>query len=168
MSPLANTVEGISIIENDKLSKKAKKALCAIKKTQSILATGHISWKEAALLVESAVNQGIKNIIITHPIYQLIDMPLEIQKQLAKYPGVYIEQTYAMYLIDKIPIKKIANQIKEIGAENCILSSDMGQINSPSPSKALQNFCELLQEQGITSEELKMMGEENPKRILGI
>jgi len=38
-----------------------------------------------------------------------------------------------MYLIDKIPIKEIAEQIKEICPENCIISSDMGQAGNPDP-----------------------------------
>ncbi|MCC6005015.1 MAG: hypothetical protein LM590_11835 [Thermofilum sp.] len=36
------------------------------------------------LLVKEVVKMGIKRIIITHPIYQLINMPVEIQKELSK------------------------------------------------------------------------------------
>jgi len=73
-----------------------------------------------------------------------------------------------MYLIDNIPIKEIARQIKSVGAAKCIISSDIGQVNSPSPSAGLQDFCRLLLEEGITKEELKVMGETNPRKLLGI
>ena len=66
-----------------------------------------------------------------------------------------------------MPIEKIAEQIKYVGADNCILSSDMGQINSPAPSEALKKFTELLNQEGITEEELKIMGEQNPRKLIG-
>ncbi len=111
---------------------------------------------------------GITKIIVTHPIYQRIAMPLEVQQELARKEGVYIEQCYSMYLIDDIPLKEIAMQIKAIGAEKCLLTSDMGQINSPSPSQAIKTFTELLKEQGITEQELMVMGEVNPRKLLGL
>ena len=148
------------------LTEETTKVLRAIKKNNCILATGHVSWQDAKTLVRVALMVGIKKIIVTHPVYQLIDMPLEVQKELAQNEGVYIEQTYAMNLIDKIPISKIAEQIKTIGAANCIISSDVGQVNSPNPSEALRTFAMLLNQEGVSEKELKVMGEKNPEQIL--
>lgn len=167
-SRLSKEIKGIKIIDKQgKLIKDAIEVLKAIKENNCILATGHVSWQEAQVLVEEAVKLGIKKIIVTHPVYQLIDMPVEIQKELARCEGVYIEQNYAMYLIDKIPIKKIAEQIKFVGAGKCIISSDMGQVKSPAPSEAMSMFADLLLKEGITERELKLMGEENPGKIIG-
>jgi predicted TIM-barrel fold metal-dependent hydrolase len=120
------------------------------------------------LLVEEAVAMGIGRIIVTHPIYQRIAMPLEVQQELARKEGVYIEQCYSMYFIDDIPIKDIAMQIKAVGAEKCLLTSDMGQVNSPAPSVALRTFADLLKEQGLNEQELREMGEVNPRKLLGL
>jgi len=166
-SRLSKKIEGIRITnKNGELTDKTKNVLRAIKENNCILATGHVSWEEARILVKEANKIGIKKIIVTHPIYQLINMPINAQKELVKYDGVYIEQNYAMYSIDKIPIEQIAKQIKSIGVEKCIISSDVGQITSPSPSEALEEFTELLKQQGLTEKELKIMGEDNPRRIL--
>lgn len=166
-SRLSSEVKGIRIIDSKgRLTLEAKNVLKAVKDNNCILATGHVSWEEARVLVIEANKRGIRKIIVTHPIYQLIDMPIEVQKELAKYEGVYIEQNYAMYSIDKIPIKKIAEQIKSIGTEKCIISSDVGQITSPSPSEALEKFTELLKQQGVSEDELRMMGEKNPRKLL--
>lgn len=154
------------IKENDELTEETIGVLKAIKQNDCILATGHVSWKEAKILVEKANKMGIKRIIITHPIYQLIDMPIAVQKELGKYEGVYIEQSYAMHSIDKIPIEKIAEQIKYVGARKFIISSDMGQLTRPSPNEALEKFTELLKGQGITEDELIIMGEKNPRKLL--
>ncbi|MFA6072895.1 MAG: DUF6282 family protein [Candidatus Woesearchaeota archaeon] len=166
-SRLSDEIKGINIMDDKmNLIEDAKKVLKAIKDNNCILATGHVSSEEARILVIEANKLGIKKIIVTHPIYQQIDMPIEIQKELASYDGVYIEQNYAMYAIDKIPIERIVQQINAIGAEKCILSSDVGQINSPSPSEALEEFTELLEVQGISVEDLRTMGEINPRKLI--
>ncbi len=163
---LSKDVTPVRITKNGVLRKETLEVLKAIRKNKCILATGHISWQESVLLIKEALKMGISKIIITHPIYQLIDMPIEIQKELVKNKGVYIEQSYSMYLIDNISIEKISDQIKIIGPDSCIITSDMGQVNSPDPSKALQEFTELLKEKGITEEELRIMGEINPRKLI--
>lgn len=148
------------------IKEDVKKVLVAIKKTDAILATGHISWQESKKLVECAIKKfGIKRIIITHPIYQKINMPIGVQKELSA-TGAYIEQCYSMYAIDKISIAKIAEQIKAIGAKNCIISSDVGQIFSDNPSIALEKFMKLLEKEGISERELRLMLVNNPNRLI--
>lgn len=166
-SRLSKDIKPVKVLdENNELKEDTRKVLKAIKENDCILATGHLSYKESEKLVEEAVKMGIKRIIVTHPIYPPINMPIEMQKKLSRYEGVYMEQTFAMYLIDKIPIEKIAEQIKQIGAENCIISTDVGQINSPSPSKAMEIFTELLLQNGISKPEILIMGKENPLKLI--
>ena len=61
---------------------------------------------------------------------------------------------------------EIAQQIKAVGANSVILSSDVGQAFSPAPSQALYEFANLLFEQGISLDELKRMLVANPKKLL--
>lgn len=164
----ANTVCGLKITDrNGKIQKNVREVLEAIKKTNSILATGHISWQESDLLIKEALRLGIDSIIITHPIYQKIDMPVEMQKKFADN-GCFIEHCYSMYSIDKISIKKIAQQIKEIGYKKVILSSDVGQKFSPAPSEALYKLATLLSKEGITLKELNQMLVQNPNELIKI
>lgn len=145
--------------------KEVVDVLQMIKKTNSILATGHISAKESIKLVNKALNIGVKKVIITHPIYQKINMSVDDQIYLAK-KGCYIESCYSMYSIDKIPIDKIAFQIKKVGPDRIILSSDVGQKFSPNPSRALYLFSNLLLKKGVSLDMLKTMLVYNPKKIL--
>lgn len=132
----------------------------------AVLATGHIGSDESVLAAEYARGLGVQ-VVITHPIYQHINMPIETQKRLAK-AGCYLEQSYSMFSMDGIAIEKIAEQIKNVGADSVILSSDVGQEFSPSPSEALLDFAKKLMEVGITIEEIEKMLVENPKKILKI
>lgn len=163
----AKDVIPVKPIKNKKVTDNTLSVLKMIKKVNGVLATGHISWQESEILVKKTQKLGIKKIVITHPIYQRIDMPIDIQKKLAK-KGCFIEQSYSMYSIDKIPISKIVKHIKEIKPESIILSSDVGQPFSPSPSNALFKFSTLLKKEGITNDELITMMVKNPKKLLGI
>ncbi len=158
-------VKAVVILKNDKLTKVCIDVLKIIKRCNAILATGHISWQESKIVVNRAIKEGIKKIVITHPIYQYINMPIAVQKKLAR-KGCFIEQSYSMYSIDKIPISKIAQQIREVGSESVILSSDVGQKFSPPPSQALLDFASLLLKEGISKNELYRMLVINPKRLL--
>ncbi len=166
-SRLSSEVNGIKIIDNKRrLVPEARSVLQTIKDTDCILATGHVSWQEAQALVEEALGMGIRKIIITHPIYQLIAMPIEVQRELSKNNGVYVEHNYAMYSIDKIPIADIAEQIKYVTPKKCIISSDVGQPGSPSPSRALKTFAELLRENGLSNDDIEQMGATNPLKLI--
>lgn len=158
----ANDVESIRLTK-----KNVVEVLRIIKDCNATLATGHISWQESVRVVELAEKIGVKNIVITHPIYQKIAMPISIQKKLAK-KGCFMEQSYSMCSIDKIPIQKIAEQIKSVGYRNVILSSDMGQTFSPPPSQALYQFSTLLQKEGVDIKNLYQMLVINPKKLMKI
>lgn len=162
------SIKALTVFDGDKkISKETEGVLYTIKENGAILATGHLSWQESYELVKFAAKKiGIDKIIITHPIYQKIDMPIEIQKELAKL-GALIEHCYSMYSIDKIPIGKIVQQIKEVGVNNCILSSDVGQTFSKSPSESLTDFIALLEQEGIVEDEIKTMLIKNPVRLVG-
>ncbi len=163
----AETIKPIVIVDKKgNLTEDTLKVLEAIKKYDCVLATGHLSWKESLKLVSVAVKKyKIRRIIITHPIYQRIKMPVDVQIKLIKL-GAFIEHCYSMISIDKISVKKIAEQIRAVGPENCILSSDVGQIFSDSPSQALLEFSNLLLAQSISLPELKKMLCENPNKII--
>lgn len=162
---LSKDVSPVKIIENNQLTKETIEVLNVIKGYDCILATGHISSQEAEMLVKKAKEIGIKRIIVTHPIYQLIDMPVEKQKELADL-GAYLEMCVSMYTIDKIPIEKIVEQIKFVGAKRVILSSDVGQTFSKNSSEALEDFSNLLLSKGITEDEIKQMLINSPNKLI--
>jgi hypothetical protein len=71
-----------------------------------------------------------------------------------------------MYSIDNISIERLARQITSIGPERTILSSDVGQLQSASPSEALLQFCKLLVKGGIPVKWIETMLVTNPQAIL--
>jgi hypothetical protein len=158
----SDTIEPISVTREN-----IRPVLAAIKDMDSVLCTGHLSWQEAVTVTEEAMRIGISKIIITHPIYQRIDMPISIQKDLA-VAGCFIEHCYSMFSIDGISFEKMAEQIREVGINNIILSSDVGQMKSVSPDIALEDFGLNLMHLGFSVLDVEQMVVKNPKRILNI
>lgn len=165
-SRLSRDVKGIRVTDaSGKLTGAARAALRAVKDNGCVLATGHLSSEESQRLVSEAIGMGIGRIIITHPIYQLIGMPIEVQKEMTGAKGVYAEIPYSMYAIDGIGMDRIARDIRGVGPEKCIISSDVGQINMPGPSAALREFADLLKGSGIGDDDIRTMGSSNPRRL---
>ena len=155
---------------NNRLFEKCTKALNMAKRLNCVVATGHLSWPEAEILTIEALEMGCK-VILTHPMQKDIDMPLRVQVKLARM-GAMVEFCYVMYLDrdepEDYPLDLTAKYINEIGAQNCIISSDAGQLKNQGPSRCLKSFSELLYGQGITLEQLESMAVKNPRIILGI
>ena len=161
----SSEVKGIRITKDSRLTVEAVDVLQTIKKVGAVLATGHVSWQESQCLVEEARKMEIRSIIVTHPIYQLIEMPVVVQKELTQR-GAFIEVCYSMFSIDGVPIRKIADQIKTVGVESCIMSSDVGQVKSPSPSSAVFDFVKRLELEGFAQDDFYQMLVTNPHRLI--
>ena len=151
-------IEPINMLWKDwRLNKDIIKVLEVIKQNPNIiLATWHISKKEAKKVIDFALKIWIKNIILTHPIYSIFGYSIEEQKEIAKL-WVWLEMSSAMDYIDKISIKKIVNQIKEIWPKYFIISSDCWQSFAPWPSEALNNFCIKLYNNWLSEKDIELM-----------
>lgn len=163
-------VTPIKIVDKKgRLVPEAMTVLTTVKKTGCIIATGHLSWEEAAILTEKALKKGIK-VILTHATGRDIVMPLDVQKDLAD-KGAFVEYCYVFWRDrdnpEDYPPEETTNNIKEIGVEQCIITSDTGQLGNPSPSACLKEWVKLLGSHGLREDHFYQMLVENPKRILG-
>lgn len=165
--------EGISsppiTILNDKgeLTVETEKVLDIILKYEMILATGHLSHEETFALVKRANEKGIKKIIITHADFPTTFYSIEEQKQLVSL-GAIIEHTYTTWKTDKVDVETVIKQIKEIGAKDIVLGTDLGQTTAKYPDEGMLEFVELLLENGISEEEIKIMVKDNYEKLLGV
>jgi predicted metal-dependent phosphotriesterase family hydrolase len=84
--------------------------------------------------------------------------------------GAYVEFVYNG-LIGKskeFNFADYAKAIRFVGADHCILSSDMGQPANPLHPDALVAFFKGMKEQGFTQAEIDQMSKTNPARLLGL
>lgn len=162
----------LSPIDNQgQLLPEVYEILSLIKQHNMILGTGHLSRKEIFILVEEAVKEGVKKIVVNHPLTKAVGtrLPLEDQLSLAEM-GAYMDHCWvaSMPKHDGLSHEEFVEAIRTVGAENCILSSDFGQVHNPTPLEGFRDMLETLFESGLTAEELEMMIKKNPKKLLDI
>jgi hypothetical protein len=165
--------EGFSILNSEnKLVPEIDKILTLIKKYKMILASGHISPAETFALVEEALAKGISKIVITHPLtsdFLKQGLTLEDQLKLGKM-GAFIEHTYVGFLPNQLRLnpQDLVEAIRTVGAEHCIISTDLGQYDNPPASEGMRMFIGLLLQNGITEHEVELMAKLNPAKLLDL
>lgn len=165
--------EGISLLDSTgKLVAAMEPILALIKERDMILATGHISPEETFVLLNEARRIGIKKYIITHPTdteFSEKCFSIDELQQLAKM-GAFIEFTLVGLLPNEFchDPAKIARTIKTIGAEHCIISTDLGQPQNPLPVEGMRLLMATFLNQGISPKEIESMAKKNPAMLLNL
>jgi hypothetical protein len=164
--------------DGGELLPEVKEALQIIAKAKTrdsngdlVLATGHNSPHEVKLMVKEAVRVGVKHIIITHPLLDIVEMePKEIKELVESGPEIYAEFTsqFGNPNARADVVKLYLETIRLVGPEHSFISSDTGQLNSNWQPDALANCAKLLRANGFSEHELDLLLKINPAKILGL
>ncbi len=131
------------------------------------LATGHSSPEESLLVIRAARAAGIERIIVTHPSSRLVRMSVEAQREAARL-GALLEYPVGLTLGGDITFEDFVAQIRAVGPEAVVLSTDLGQVGRPTHADGFNFFLPRLLEAGFTQAELDVMTKRNPARLLGL
>ena len=164
--------EGFSLIDAaGKLVPEVGRILAIVKKYNMVLANGHVSPRETFALFEAAKAMGINKMVVTHGLWVngSVKFTLDELKKLGEM-GAYIEHCYVGFLPTdfRYDPKPAADAIKFIGAEHCIISSDLGQYYNPPPAEGMRMFIALLLKNGLSATEVEFMAKKNPAKLLDL
>jgi len=157
--------------EEGNLDPAAIEVLEYMAKYNMALGTGHGNIWEVDHLIEKAVELGVKRILVNHPHYN-VGASYEQMTKWARL-GAYIELNVCVFKsgsklgdVDDIVARQM---IDAVGVDKIILDSDLGQANNGSPVEGMYNFMNLLIDQfGISVDEINTMAKINPAKLLGI
>ena len=156
---------GITIFDNNNnLVKEVYEIFDIVKKYDAYLATGHLSPEESLKMCEEGRKNGV-NMILTHPEWPRTIINGEIQKYLASL-GVLIEKNSVNIAEKSVSIEEMVQNIRKVGVESIYLATDRGQNGFKHPAEEMINFIVALLKQGFTKEEIKIMTQVIPKRIV--
>ncbi len=171
---------GLRVIDSTgKVIPELRKVLNLIARADLIFATGHVSPKEGVAAVKAAKEEGVKKVVVTHPMQTPVEMPMDDMKRCVEM-GAMIEHTFLSFLMGPqarlewmkvwrhVSLEDYAKAIKELGAENCVLVTDLGQYRNPIPADGMKEFILGLKAKGIKQEEIDLMVKKNPARLLGL
>jgi len=158
----------VSISRDGHLLPEVYEVLDVIAARSLALATGHSSPDETLLLIRAARERSIDRIIVTHPTSRYVQMPLAIQREAAQL-GALLEYPLALALEgDAATFERFAAQLRNVGPEHVVLSTDLGQAGNPIPTDGFVVAIPRLIAAGITREEIDIMTKRNPANFLGL
>lgn len=154
------------------------------------LNTGHVSNAEAMRLVELGRDHGITNILLASSVTK--NMSIAEQKAAAA-AGALLEHTLAGFThTTPIPkthyyvepeyaaidegmdeasiagVRGVAEQIRAVGADKCIIATDFGVYTLPTPVEGMRAFIACLLDLGLSVDEIRAVTAENPARLLSL
>ncbi len=143
--------------------------IAAIRKHNLVLASGHVSAQEALLMFEEGHRLGVRGMVATHGMSTPTSLTVE-QAQRAAQLGAFIEFTSGTLATANAQAKidRLTDDIRKVGIEHAILSSDLGQAGNPLPADGFATFMEAMRKKGFTDQELDQMAKQNPARLLGL
>ncbi len=161
--------EGMSLLQNGGLRPELESVLKLVARYDAILGTAHQSFEELRVIIPRAREHGVSRILLTHPFFKVPGLSLEQTERLVAL-GAVAEFTYCTISEEwaYARVEDVAEAITTLGAGNCILTSDGGQVGNPLPPEGLRIFAQSLVEAGVSVGEIDLMIRHNPARLLGL
>jgi hypothetical protein len=133
-----------------------------------VLGTGHLSPGEVFRLAERAKAVGVRRLLVTHPEWRATYYSIDMQKKLAALGNVSFERCFVSttHRCGYTPMATIANAIADVGIATTVLSTDLGQPDTPAPVDGMRMYAAQLRSSGISADDLRRMMCENPLRLL--
>ena len=159
----------VRVSQNGELLPETKAVIAAIAKHRLVLASGHTSAQEALLMFEEGRRLGVPGMVATHGMSTPTSLNVEQARQANKL-GAFIEFTGASMREPNAQarVDTIASQIRQIGVEYAILSSDLGRGGAELPTEGFPALIDALRRKGFTDQELDRMTKVNPATLLGL
>lgn len=153
--------------ENGQLCSELYDIFDLVASHETILATGHLAPEESRQVVKEARAHGVKKILVTHPEWEAVAMPVALQQELAREGAFFERCFFACNSPQHLPPQEVVRQIKAVGSATTILSSDFGQVYNVPPPEGLRQFVQAILAGGITAREVEVMIKDNPWAFLG-
>jgi len=163
---VAGTTGGIEVIDrNNRVTSEFEAILKLIAKNDLVLSITHHSTKERLIMIDAAVDLGVKRIEINHPNAPSTKMSID-QMALAAKKGAYL----GLYCVNFSPplfdIDEVIEAVRTIGADHIVLGTDLGNWRVPPPAINYRIYLGLLLEGGVSEADIEKMAKHNPRKLI--
>ncbi|MGN6867242.1 MAG: DUF6282 family protein [Solirubrobacteraceae bacterium] len=143
-----------------------REVLGMIARHNMLLATGHLSRDEIFAVVEAALEEGVRDVVVTHPEFPSQDLSVDDQKALAD-KGALLERCFTTPHTGKVTWERWIENIRATGPEHSVLSTDLGQVFNPAVEDGMALMVDRLLEAGFKDEEVYVMAVVNTRIVAG-
>lgn len=131
----------------------------------AVLATGHVSVVECRWVHACARAAGVRRLLYTHPSYTVPGLGPDIVGELSASGG-YVEITAYQLLHQPGCTPAFLARVARAAGKQLILSSDVGQPDSPEPAEALERLIDELAGEGLDRRWLVAAASDVPARLI--
>lgn len=131
------------------------------------LVSGGISPDEVIALFTAARSRGVRRMLATHPApYDPTSTATHLRTMAL---GAYLGYTFlpCMPSYGHTPPQALAQAIRTLGANNCVVSTAFGQWQNPPPAEGMRMAIAALLHAGLSPDEVTMLVKTNPAALLG-
>jgi uncharacterized protein DUF6282 len=154
------------LTEDGEVTERTRQVLRLIAKHDMALATGHLHQDESARVVDAAVAEGVRRMVITHPEFTSQRIGAQRQRELADR-GALLERCFTTPHTGKVEWDLWFHNIRAAGPENSVLSSDLGQPFNPPVEDGLALCADRLLGAGFSDDEVRVMAVHNSRWLVG-
>jgi Family of unknown function (DUF6282) len=160
-------IEPVPVVDGGgSLVPEVREVLDMIARHRMLLATGHLSRDEIFTVVEGAVDAGIADVVVTHPEFPSQSLSVSDQRALAER-GALLERCFTTPHTGKVAWSVWLDNIRMVGAEHSVLSTDLGQVSNPPVESGMALMVDRLLEAGFDEQDVHVMGVLNTRRVAG-
>jgi hypothetical protein len=152
--------------EDGRLLPETRDVLRAIARHGLVLATGHLARDDTFALVEGALEEGVADIVVTHPEFPCQDFSIEDQVELAAR-GCLLERCLSTPHSGKTTWEHVVAGVRAVGVERTIFSSDLGNPDYPAVEDGLPLWADRLLGAGFDEDDVREMIVEQSRRLVG-
>jgi hypothetical protein len=159
----------VPVSRNGELLPAVRQVIALVARHGLVLATGHSAPEEGLTILREARAAGVRQMVVTHAMNAPVLMTVPQMQEAAKL-GAFIEFVGGSLASRdaEARIDRIADAIREIGPEFCIVSSDLGQAGNALPPDGFGAFLVALRSRGLSEGDVDRMAKQNPARLLGV
>jgi len=156
-----------ALTESGELKDDVRICLDKIIEADAVFAVGHLSFEEMRAIAEYTADRGHDRVVIDHPNYYVTDLNREQQQALIDL-GAYVNFPFCAIAprAHWLSTTELYENIRDLGVDNCIVTSDLGQVGNPDHVDGFRMFGDLLLEEGLSEAEFRTLAATNPKYLL--
>ena len=155
---------GISLLDGARLAGPVLEVLDVAGRYDMVVASGHVSPREAIELFARAGSRGVDRLVATHPAGVA---SLDEQREMAAL-GAFLEYTFlaCMPSTGSMTCAQLAEAVSELGVDRCIVTTDLGQWMNPPPAEGMRMAIAALLQAGLPPEEVTKVVKDNPAHLV--
>ncbi len=145
---------------------ETREVLAIIARHRMVLATGHLGRDEIFAVVDAALEEGVEEIVVTHPEFPSQNLDVSDQRALAER-GALLERCFTTPYTGKVAWERWIENTRLVGSRHSLLSTDLGQLANPPVEDGMAQMVDRLLAAGFDEEEVHVMAVVNTRRVAG-